>query len=95
MMHRTRLLAVCGLLAAGAFAVPASAQNEPPRAPSGQTAPAGTAAAPPRSATDDGGQRPPTDQTGQTAPRGSPVAPSRLADPATATPSPPATTTRQ
>ena len=84
MMQRIRLLVAYGLLAAGAFA-PAVAQNAPPTAPSGRTAPAGTAVAPPRSAADDGGQRPPTDPTGQTAPRGTPVAPSRLADPATAT----------
>ena len=94
MKHVTRLLVACGLLAAGSSALPASAQNAPPTAPSGQVAPAGTDVAPPRSAADDGGLRPPTDQTGQTAPRGTPVAPSRLSDPATATPSPPATTTR-
>lgn len=95
MNHRTCLLVACGLLAAGAFAAPVSAQNAPPTTPSGQVAPAGKDVAPPRSASDDGGLKPPSDQTGQVAPRGSPVAPSRLADPATATPSPPATTTRQ
>lgn len=95
MQHPTRLSVICGLLVVGAFAAPASAQNAPPTTPSGQVAPAGKDVAPPRSASDDGGLRPPSDSTGQVAPRGSPVAPSRLADPATATPSPPATTPRQ
>jgi hypothetical protein len=95
MTRSTRLLAACGLLAATALPFPLmaqkAAQNAAPTDATGRTAPPGTAATPPKSATNDGGQRPPTDATGRTAPAGTPAAPSRLATPGTATPSPPAT----
>lgn len=91
MLCSSRSLAAYGLLAMMALPFPSVAQNAAPTDTTGKTAPAGTAAAPPRSASSDGGQRPPTDATGKTAPAGTPAAPSRLADPSTATPSPPAT----
>lgn len=93
MRHLERWPAAFGFLALAVVAVPgpAGAQNNPPTDQAGRTAPAGTPVAPPRSASGDGGQRPPTDAAGQTAPAGTPAAPSRLADPGSATPSPPAT----
>jgi len=89
-MNRPTRFAVCGLLAAAAWSVPVWAQNTAPKAPTGQTAPRGTAVAPPQGATD-GGRKPPTDATGQTAPSGTPLAPSRLSAPDVPT-SPPSTT---
>jgi len=91
MLRPIHFLAAYGLLAMAALPFPSMAQNAAPTDATGRTAPPGTAAAPPRSASDDGGQRPPTDATGKTAPAGTPAAPSRLANPSTATPSPPAT----
>jgi hypothetical protein len=95
MLRSSRSLAVYGVLAMAALPFPSmaqkAAQNAAPTDATGRTAPPGTAAAPPRSATNDGGQRPPTDATGKTAPAGTPAAPSRLANPSTATPSPPST----
>ena len=90
MTHLTRTIAACGLLAAAALPLPASAQKVAPTDPTGQAAPAGAAVAPPQGTTDDGGRRPPTDPTGKTAPPGSAVAPTRLSEP-NAAPSPPST----
>ncbi len=92
MRHPERVLALLAM--AVTMAAPAGAQNNPPTDQAGRTAPAGTPATPPRSASNEGGVRPPTDATGQTAPAGTPVAPSKLSDPATATPSPPSTNRR-
>lgn len=93
-MTRPIRIFACAWLAAMALPFAAVAQNAPPTSPAGRTAPPGTAVAPPKSATEDGGRRPPVDPTGQTAPTGTPVAPSGLTNPSTATPSPPSTTTR-
>lgn len=97
MNHPIHLPLACGLLAAAtvsfsiAVSFPVLAQNVAPKDPTGSFAPPGTAVAPPKSATSDGGKRAPTDTTGKTAPAGTPLASSRLAAP-NATPSPQSTT---
>jgi hypothetical protein len=90
MNHSIHLPVACGLLAAAVMSFPVMAQNAAPKDPSGMTAPPGTAVAPPKNATNDGGKRAPTDTSGKTAPAGTPIAPSRLAVP-DATPSPQST----
>ncbi len=89
MNHSTRYLIACGLLAAMSPG-PLLAQNAAPTDPAGRTAPPGTAVAPSRTTTNDGGRRPPTDPTGRTAPAGTPLAPSQLSAP-NALASPPST----